>query len=122
RTKPSEKGESIAAAKAEVMERLDNTLGKGQYTVLSSEAVSNEVGQEFTQKALLACILASLGILIYLAFRFEFVFGVAAVIALFHDLIIAYGLFSMLGDIKFAGEVTLDVVAALLVVLGYCVN
>lgn len=114
--------ENLNQAKEDVVERLNNTVGADQYTILSSEAVSNEVGQEFTTKAIMACILASIGILIYLAFRFEFVFGVAAVIALFHDLIIAYGLFNILGDFKLAGEVTLDVVAALLVVLGYSVN
>jgi len=122
RTKVEDSGMTLAQAKDEVAKRLDNTIGAGNYRVLSSEAVSNEVGKEFTQKAILACILASIGILIYLAFRFEFVFGVAAVIALFHDLIIAYGLFNILGDMKLAGEVTLDVVAALLVILGYSVN
>jgi len=121
RTKLTE-NENLTQAKQDVMDRLNNSVGANQYTILSSEAVSNEVGQEFTTKAILACILASVGILIYLAFRFEFVFGVAAVIALFHDLVIAYGLFNILGDFKLAGEVTLDVVAALLVVLGYSVN
>ncbi len=123
RTKLAEEGEqTLAAAKTEVAQRLDETIGAGQYTVLSSEAVSNEVGREFTNKAILSCIIASLGILIYLAFRFEFVFGVAAVVALLHDVIIAYGVFNIMGDMKLAGEVTLDVVAALLVVLGYSVN
>lgn len=123
RTKVEEgSGMSLADAKVDVSRRLDETIGAGTYTVLSSEAVSNEVGKEFTHKAILACILASIGILIYLAFRFELVFGVAAVAALFHDLIIVYGIFNILGGMKLAGEVTLDVVAALLVVLGYSVN
>jgi preprotein translocase subunit SecF len=55
-------------------------------------------------------------------FRFEFLFGFAAVVALFHDLIITFGVFNMLGDLNLAGEVTLDVVSALLVILGYSVN
>lgn len=122
RTKEEGPGVPLAEQKTHVMERLDETIGAGHYTVLSSEAVSSEVGKEFTIKAIIACVLASIGILIYLAFRFEFVFGVAAVLALFHDLVIAYGLFNILGDMKFAGEITLDVVAALLVVLGYSVN
>jgi SecD/SecF fusion protein len=114
--------ESLAQAKEDVEKGLDKNLGSGQYTIGSSEAVSNEVGREFTSKALLACILASIGILIYMAFRFEFAYGFTAVVALFHDLIITYGLFNMLGEIKWAGEITLDVVAALLVILGYSVN
>ncbi len=122
RTKNDDATQSLADAKIQVSQRLDETIGVGQYEILSSEAVSNEVGQEFTYQALLACVLACVGILIYLAFRFEFVFGIAAVMALFHDLIIVYGLFNIFGDIRLAGEVTLDVVAALLVVLGYSVN
>lgn len=110
------------ADKTELVRRLDTTIGAGEYSILSSEAVSNEVGNEFTRKALIACLLASIGIMIYLAIRFEFVFGVAAVVAVIHDIVIAYGVFNLLGDMKFAGEVTLDVVAALLVVLGYSVN
>src|SRR5690606_11714302 len=72
RTKLADEGnQGLANAKAEVTQRLNDTIGEGQYTVLSSEAVSNEVGREFTTKAILSCIVASIGILIYLAFRFE---------------------------------------------------
>lgn len=102
--------------------RLDQTLGAGQYQILGTEGVSNEVGEEFTWKAILATIVASILLLIYIAMRFEFSFGVAAVIALFHDVLITFGLFNILSALGLAGEVTLDVVAALLVVLGYSVN
>lgn len=122
RTKVDDETQTLRESSAEISRRLDETAGAGNYVILSSEGVSNEVGREFTQKAIIASILASLGILIYLAFRFEFVFGIAAVIALFHDVLLAYGLFNVFGDIRIAGEVTLDIIAALLVVLGYSVN
>lgn len=114
--------DQIAKTQTEVQNRLDKVVGAGNYKILGSESVSNEVGSEFTRMAIIACIIASVGILIYMWFRFEFLFGLAAVIALFHDLIITYGVFNMLGDVKWAGEVTLDVVSALLVILGYSVN
>jgi SecD/SecF fusion protein len=118
----SNDADQIAKTQAEVQNRLDKVAGPGNYKILGYDSVSNEVGSEFTQMAMIACVLASLGILIYMWFRFEFLFGFAAVVALFHDLIIAYGVFNMFGDIGWAGEVTLDVVSALLVILGYSVN
>lgn len=114
--------DKITDTQAEITRRLDKTVGAGNYKILGNEAVGNEVGREFTQKAILATILASIGILIYMAFRFEFAFGLAAVVALFHDIIITYGLFNILGSFGLAGEVTLDVVSALCVILGYSVN
>lgn len=105
-----------------VEQRLASTVGAGNFTVLGNDAVGNEVGKEFTSAAILACILCSVGILIFMAVRFEFTFGFAAVVALFHDLLITYGLFNMLGRAGLAGDVTLDVVSAMLVVLGYSVN
>jgi SecD/SecF fusion protein len=114
--------DEIPATEKEVISRLNKDVGAGNFSILGHDAVGNEVGKEFTSMALMACILASIGILIYMAFRFEFAFGFAAVVALFHDIIITYGLFNMLGSIGWAGEVTLDVVSALLVILGYSVN
>ncbi len=107
---------------ASVRAGLAKSVGADKFEIVGSGAVSNEVGGEFTTKAMVAVVLASIGILIYVAFRFEFAFGFAAVVALFHDVIIAYGLFNILGRFGLAGEVTLDVVAALLVILGYSVN
>ena len=115
-------GRGIAETKAELTKRLDANVGAGQHTTLGLEAVSNEVGKEFTWKAIMACLIASGLILSYIAFRFEFSYGLAAVIALFHDLVITFGLYNMLGGMHLAGEVTLDVVAALLVVLGFSVH
>jgi preprotein translocase subunit SecF len=63
-------------------------------------------------------VLAALaGMLIYIAFRFEWIYGVAAVLAVFHDTLITVGLFSILNE-----EITLTVVAALLTLVGYSMN
>ncbi|MBX7245025.1 MAG: protein translocase subunit SecD [Candidatus Sumerlaeaceae bacterium] len=114
--------DQITKTQQEVVSRLEKNLGAGKFEVIGSDAVGNEVGQEFTFYAVLATVIASLGIMVYMWFRFEFLYGFAAVVALFHDLIITYGIFNMLGHFHHAGEVTLDVVSALLVILGYSVN
>jgi SecD/SecF fusion protein len=118
----SDQSTQLAKTQADIQKRLDETLGAGNYKILSTTAVGTEVGAQFTRHALTACLLGSLCILGYIAFRFEFMFGLAAVIALFHDLIITYGLFNMLGHLGLAGDVTLDVVSGLLVILGFSVH
>lgn len=117
-----ESADQIAKTKTEVVQRLDKELGTGNYQILGSDAVSSEVGKEFTSSAIAACLIASIGIMLYIWSRFEFAFGFAAVVALFHDLIITYGLFNVLSEHHLAGEVTLDIVSALLVILGYSVH
>ena len=115
-------GRALADSRAELAKRLDRNVGAGKYTLLSTESMSTEVGKEFTLKAVLACLIASVLILAYISFKFEFSYGLSAVIALFHDLVITFGLFNLLAGMHLAGEVTLDVVAALLVVLGFSVH
>ena len=92
---------------------LDTALGAGQYTVLRTEAVGPKVGGELRQKAILAILLSFVAVLVYLAYRFEWRFGVAAVIATAHDI---------LATLAFIGltrlEVSLFVVAALLTIVG----
>ncbi|NOT09898.1 MAG: protein translocase subunit SecF [Gemmatimonadales bacterium] len=96
---------------------LDKTLGAGQYEVVRSEAVGPKVGGELRQKALFAIAMSFSAILIYLAIRFEWRFGLAAIGATAHD---------VLGTIMFISlmrlEVSLIVVGALLSVLGLSLN
>jgi preprotein translocase subunit SecF len=96
---------------------LDNVLGPGNYTVLRTEAVGPKVGGELRQKAFLAIFLSFFAVLAYLAYRFEWRFGLAAVIATAHDI---------LATIAFIGvlrlEVSLTVVAAVLSMVGYSLN
>lgn len=75
------------------------------------------IGRQFAKTALFAIFLAIIGMIAYISLRFEFSYGIAAIIALVHDIIISAGIYVMLG-----GEMSLNVVAALLTILGYSVN
>jgi preprotein translocase subunit SecF len=81
------------------------------------EYVGPQVGRELAENAALALLITSIGIVIYLAFRFEWKFGVAAIIANLHDVVIILGFFAF-----FQWEFSLPVLAAVLAVLGYSVN
>lgn len=87
------------------------------FSVRSVDVVGPKVGAELRTKALNATLLALAGMLIYIGFRFEFVYGFAAVLAVFHDTIITIGLFSL-----FNKPIDLTVVAALLTLVGYSMN
>jgi preprotein translocase SecF subunit len=84
---------------------------------MSTDAVGPKVGSELQRKAGLAILMSFALTLIYLAFRFEWRFGVAAIIATFHDITIAIGFISLLNI-----EITLATVAAILTILGYSLN
>jgi preprotein translocase subunit SecF len=85
--------------------------------IVGTEVVGPKIGAELQRKAILAVLYALGGMLVYIAFRFEWIYGAAAVIAVFHDTLITIGLFSL-----FNKEITLTVVAALLTLVGYSMN
>ncbi|HUQ94070.1 MAG TPA: protein translocase subunit SecF [Bryobacteraceae bacterium] len=87
------------------------------FAIRSVEVVGPKIGGELKTQAVLATLYALAGMLVYIAFRFEWIYGVAAVIAVFHDTIVTIGLFSI-----FDKEITLTVVAALLTLVGYSMN
>jgi len=87
------------------------------FSIREVQMVGPKVGAELRTKAVLATLYALGGMLVYIAFRFEWIYGVAAVIACFHDTIITIGLFSL-----FNKEITLTVIAALLTLVGYSMN
>lgn len=91
--------------------------GTGDFEVRRVDIVGPKVGDELRTKGTLALILASAGILLYVAFRYEWRFAVAAVLALVHDVVIAVGAI-VLFEIDFG----LDVIAALLTLIGYSIN
>ena len=104
-----------------VADRIDTALakkyGKGTYRIERTEAVGPKVGGELRQKAFLAILGSFLVTLVYLAFRFEWRFGVAAVIATAHDI------FATLAFIKYLNlEVSLVVVGGILTMIGYSLN
>ncbi|MEJ2372827.1 MAG: protein translocase subunit SecF, partial [Sulfurimonas sp.] len=91
--------------------------GTGNFEVRRVDIVGPKVGNELREKGIMAMLLAIAGILVYVAFRFEWRFAVASIVALIHDVSIALGAVSLSGI-----DVNLDVLAALLTLLGYSLN
>jgi preprotein translocase subunit SecF len=100
-----------------VIEALKANVSLGPFTILEKEVVGPKIGAELQRQAVLATLYALAGMLVYIAFRFEWIYGVAAVVAVFHDTIITIGLFSL-----FNKPISLTVVAALLTLVGYSMN
>lgn len=89
----------------------------GEQVDLQEQVVSPVIGRELARNALVATLIASVGIIIYVALRFEYRFAVAAVLALFHDALFTVGMFSILQR-----EVDITFIAAILTIVGYSVN
>ncbi len=96
---------------------LDDRFGADSYEVVRTEAVGPRVGEELRQRAVGAVLIAFMLTLIYLGFRFEWRFGLAAIVATFHDIMIAFGVISILNI-----EISLPTVAAILTIIGYSLN
>ena len=96
-----------------------NTIGPEAttYEILGTDAVNAVAGAQLRNKAIAATLAALVGILVYIAFRFEWTYGAAAVIAVFHDVLVTLGFFSI-----FQWEISLTVIAALLTLVGFSVN
>ncbi len=101
----------------EVLAALEAEASLGAFAVLSAENVGPQIGSELRQKGTWAVILSLAGMLFYIWWRFEFRFGVGALVALMHDVVIALGLFTFFGY-----EFNLTTIAAFLTVVGYSVN
>jgi preprotein translocase subunit SecF len=109
--------EARDSSKAQVVDALNAAYGSGGFTVRGAEIVGAKVGAELRRQAIFVTLYALGGMLLYIAFRFEWVFGAAAVLAVFHDVLITLGLFSLLHF-----EISLTVIAALLTLVGYSMN
>lgn len=109
--------ETTQEAAAAVSEALAAAFGSGSFDIARTEAVGPKVGGELRQKALLAIFLSFGATLIYLWFRFEWRFGIAAIVATAHDTIASIAFMSLLNL-----EITLIVVAAVLTIVGYSLN
>jgi len=112
---PLKPGQNTSELSKSVMEAI-NSVDKTA-TLRRVEFVGPQVGEELAWNGALALLITSLGIVAYLAFRFEWKFGVAAIIANLHDVVIILGFFAL-----FQWEFSLPVLAAVLAVLGYSVN
>jgi preprotein translocase subunit SecF len=97
--------------------QLTEAFGAGNYELLSSDLVGPKIGAELQQKAVLAVMFSFILTLVYLAIRFETRFGLAAVLATAHDIILTLGFLA-----AFRIQIELPIVAAVLTVLGYSLN
>jgi preprotein translocase subunit SecF len=100
-----------------VIAPLRDNFFLSDYGVRNVEIVGPQVGQQLRKQAVLATLYSLLGMLVYLAFRFEWIYGVAAVLTVFHDTLITLGAFSLLN-----WEISLTVIAAILTLVGYSNN
>jgi len=100
---------------------VENALGANyhdsSFTIEQVDIVGPTAGKALQKQALLATLYSLLGMLVYLWFRFELIYGVAAVVAVFHDTLITIGAFSLTNQ-----EITLTVIAAILTLIGYSMN
>ena len=112
---PTQKGVSTAQQSDKVLAALK--AANSDVTLRRTEFVGPQVGEELAQDGLKALAMVVFGIMVYLAFRFEWKYAVAAIIANLHDVIIILGFFAF-----FQWEFSLAVLAAVLAVLGYSVN
>ena len=100
-----------------VLSALSGDYSLSSFAIRDAEIVGPKVGAQLRHQAFWATIYALGGMLVYIAFRFEWVYGAAAVIAVFHDVLITLGFFSL-----FHYEISLTVIAALLTLVGYSMN
>jgi preprotein translocase subunit SecF len=108
---------SIPGMTPQIMNVLQQETYLAPYHIQSVEMVGPKVGAALRQKAVLATLYALGGMLVYIAFRFEWIYGVGAVIAVFHDTLITIGLFSIFNE-----QFSMTVIAALLTLVGYSMN
>ena len=111
----------VADVSADLLSKMDAYFTTGGWSVISAEVVGPQVGADLRNRAIYVTLAALAGMLVYIAFRFEWIYGVAAVIAVFHDVMVTLGIFSIFRN--FTGwEISLTVVAALLTLVGYSMN
>ena len=113
--------DSIDGLKGVVDPAVVASLGDGffvsDFGIRNVEIVGPQVGQQLRKQAILATLYSLAGMLVYLALRFEWIYGVAAVLTVFHDTLITVGVFSLLNK-----EISLTVIAAILTLIGYSNN
>jgi preprotein translocase subunit SecF len=113
----SAKDTSHDAGRLSVENALNANYHDSGFTVESVDIVGPTAGKALQKQALWATVYSLIGMLVYLWFRFELIYGVAAVVAVFHDTLITIGAFSLTNQ-----EITLTVIAAILTLIGYSMN
>jgi len=111
-----EQGTSLELGAEQVVSTLESS-GLGEFEVASRELVGPVIGRELQQRGMSAFVFALAGILIYVGLRFRFSFGLGAIVAVVHDILVTLSLLTIFGY-----ELSLNVVAAMLTITGYSVN
>ncbi len=106
--------ESVGQMSDKLAAILNQSLSQNRFTVASTAEIGASISQDLRNKAIIAIIVSMLGIILYLAWRFELIFGIGAAVATFHDVLAVLGIFWL-----FDKEITLLVVTALLTLAGY---
>jgi preprotein translocase subunit SecF len=96
---------------------LTEQFGEGSFQIMRTEAVGPKVGSELQERALLAILISFVLTLIYVAYRFEWRFGVASLVATTHDIVVTLGFLALLNS-----EISIGTVAAFLTIVGYSLN
>jgi len=109
--------EKLEAVGSKVRNSLGGKFNKEDITIERVEMVGPKVGRDLREKAILSILYAVIGIVIYISWRFELQYAIAAIIALAHDVLVTLGAFSILDK-----EFTLVIVAAFLAIIGYSLN
>lgn len=100
-----------------IRRELQKAFPEANFVVSQVDEVGSQIGSELKRSAFWSVVVALLGMIIYISWRFEFGFALGAIVALAHDVLITVGLFSLLGN-----QISLTIVAALLTIVGYSVN
>jgi len=108
---------AVEGATPAVLAALGNHFGLGSFAIRNVEIVGPKVGAQLRRQAVYVTLCALAGMLVYVAIRFQLIYGAAAVLAVFHDVLITLGFFSLLNF-----ELSLTVIAALLTLVGYSMN
>ncbi len=108
---------SVPGVVPDIISALREETYLGDFAIRRVEVVGPKIGRDLQWQAVEATLAALGGMLLYIAFRFEWIYGVAAVVAVFHDVLITVGFFSL-----FDREIELTVIAALLTLVGYSMN
>jgi preprotein translocase subunit SecF len=107
---------ALESGRTKIVNALSNA-GVGSFEVLNVEVVGPQVGKQLQRQAIFATLYSLAGMLVYLWYRFELIYGAAAVVAVFHDTLFTLGVFSLTNT-----ELSLTVIAALLTLIGYSMN
>lgn len=108
--------DGVAVAKL-AQDALDNAMPEKKFKMIGDETVGPAVGRDLRNDAIIASIIAFIGMVIYVSVRFQFGFALGGVVALIHDVLITFGIITALGF-----QVSLTTVAALLTIIGYSIN